>query len=145
MHWQFEGGISMSSILIIDDDPGVVRVLRRALVREGFEVHEAGDGQTALRRFAGSPTDLVITDICMPGMGGLEFLQRVSETFPEARLVAMSGGGATPKGPLLEAARALGASAVLEKPFPLKEAVELVHRCLDDVADEDADTSATAV
>jgi len=120
----------MPSILIIDDDPSVLRILGRVLSRAGYEVTEAADGATALRRFAGHPTDLVITDMCMPRMGGLELLQRVTEAFPEARIVAMSGGGATDKGRLLDAAEALGACAVLEKPFSIDRVLDAVEACL---------------
>ena len=83
----------MARILIIDDQPAVLRALRSTLEQAGHEVTEAPEGKTALRHFAGKPTDLVISDIYMPEMDGIDFLMRVREAFPEARIVAMSGGG----------------------------------------------------
>jgi CheY-like chemotaxis protein len=83
----------MASILIIDDEPEVLRVLKKVLEGAGHSVTEAADGKTALRWFAGRPTDLVVTDIYMPEMDGLEFLMRLREAFPETPVVAISGGG----------------------------------------------------
>lgn len=112
----------MARILIIDDDEAVRDGLRRLLESEGHQVEEAADGSQALRRFAGSPADVVFTDIFMPHMDGLEFVMRVRETFPEAPIVAMSGGGHLEAGPVLQAAEALGVVRSLAKPLT-REAV----------------------
>jgi DNA-binding NtrC family response regulator len=120
----------MASILIIDDDYQVLRALRLVLEADGHNVHDAPDGKTALRRFAGDPTDLVITDIYMPEMDGLDFLERVRETFPEARIIAMSGGGILPRGQTLEHAITLGAAAILQKPFKAPELREAIRVAL---------------
>lgn len=119
----------MARVMVIDDDPTIRRVLRRLIEREGHTVTEAENGKIALRRFVGEPAELVISDIYMPEMDGIEFLMRLRETYPETRLVAMSGGGALPANHLLEAARALGAVAVMEKPF----SVAMVRDLLDDL------------
>lgn len=120
----------MATILIIDDDPDVLRSLRRVLESGGHSVVEAGDGQTALRHFAGQPTDLVITDIYMPEMDGIQFIMRLKEAFPEARVIAMSGGGWQAKENVLGAASILGAEAVLEKPFTVEDVASAVERVL---------------
>jgi CheY-like chemotaxis protein len=120
----------MASILIIDDDPDVLRTLRRVVESQGHTVHEAADGVTALRFFAGQPTDLVITDIYMPGMDGIELIMRIKEAFPEARVVAMSGGGRLPMDNVLGAASMLGAEALLEKPFTVEDVASAVERAL---------------
>ncbi len=116
----------MARVLIIDDDPTIRRVLRRLIEREGHTVTEAENGKIALRRFVGEPADLVISDIYMPEMDGIELLMRLRETYPETRLVAMSGGGMLPADHLLGAARALGAVAVMEKPFPMDAVRDLL-------------------
>lgn len=113
----------MARILIIDDDNDVRAGLRRLLEIAGHEVEEASDGSQALRRFAGSPADVVFTDIFMPHMDGLEFVMRVRETFPESPIVAMSGGGTLDAGPVLQAADALGVVCTLRKPLT-REAVQ---------------------
>ncbi len=120
----------MANILVIDDDSEITEALRRILEAEGHVVREASDGKTALRHFAGNPADLVITDIYMPEMDGIEFLIRVREAFPESRIVAMSGGGFLSRDRVLGAASMLGASPVLEKPFSVEEVVDVVDRAL---------------
>ena len=122
----------MAQILIVDDEPNLLRLLRSILEDEGHEVTEESDGSRALRRFAGSPSDLVITDMYMPEMNGIEFVMRVREAFPEAKIIGMSGGGHLDKESVLDAARALGATGVLAKPFEADEVVSLVASVLND-------------
>ena len=122
----------MAQILIVDDDPSLLRTLRRILEDAGHEVTEESDGARALRRFAGHPSDLVITDIYMPEMDGIEFLMRLRECFPEAKIIAMSGGGFLEKESVLEGARALGAVRVLPKPFDADEVDRLVASVLNE-------------
>ena len=88
----------MPRIMIVDDDPATPRSLRQIPEEEGHTVDEAPDGQVALRHFAGNPADLVICDVYMPNMNGIEFVIRVREAFPEAKIVGLSGGGFLSKG-----------------------------------------------
>lgn len=111
--------VVMARILVIDDDAGVRRVVARLLEMEGHTVVQAENGKVALEQYAHEPTDLVISDIYMPEMDGIELLTRLRESFPDARLVAMSGGGAIAAHHMLKAAEALGAVGVVEKPFDL--------------------------
>ncbi|MFG1690708.1 response regulator [Gemmatimonadota bacterium] len=122
----------MASILVIDDDPSVREVLRKVLERAGHTVLDAKDGKQALRMFARNPTDVVISDMYMPEMNGIEFLIRVREAFPEARIIAMSGGGFLDQESVLAAASKLGAVGVLEKPFSPEECLEVVQTALDE-------------
>ena len=122
----------MASILVIDDEHPIRDILRKLLEREGHAVSEAPDGKTALRMFAGDPADVVITDIYMPEMDGIEFLMRVREAHPEVRIIALSGGGFLDKENVLKAASNLGAVAVLEKPFSLAEVLAAVEKALED-------------
>ena len=107
----------MVKILIIDDEPGVRSALRRILTADGHEVLEAANGAEATRIVEGENIDLVFTDIFMPEMDGIEFVLWVVDHFPDCPVVAMSGGGATPMGSVLDDARALGAVDVVEKPL----------------------------
>ena len=129
----------MSRILIVDDDPDILQTLRRVLESQGHTVSEALDGKAALRYFAGDPADLVISDIYMPDMDGIEFLIRVREAFPEAKVLAMSGGGHLTKERVLGAASMLGATGVLEKPFTIEDVLEAVKEALE--AEEPGDDS----
>jgi CheY-like chemotaxis protein len=120
----------MAEILIIDDEPGVLGVLRRILENAGHSVTEACNGEAALREFEGNPADLVITDIFMPEMDGIEFLVHLRTAFPDARVLAMSGGGLLPRDQALSDASLLGADQILQKPFDRENLLEVVDRVL---------------
>ncbi len=120
----------MAEILIIDDEPGVLQVLRKILEGVGHTVTEALDGEGALRQFEGKPADLVVTDIFMPGMDGIELMVNIRKTFPDARVLAMSGGGLLSRDQALSDAVLLGADHILEKPFSKDEVLEAVNRTL---------------
>ncbi|NNM05469.1 MAG: response regulator [Gemmatimonadetes bacterium] len=120
----------MAEILIIDDEPGVLGILKKILESAGHSVSEAAEGEAALRQYEGRPADLVITDIFMPGMDGIEFLVHIRKTFPEARVLAMSGGGLLSRDQALSDAALLGADGILQKPFTKDEVLEAVARTM---------------
>ena len=126
----------MAQILIVDDDPSLLRSLRGILEDEGHHVTEESDGPPALRSFASCPADLVITDMYMPEMNGIELLMRLREKFPEAKVIGMSGCGLLPGDFLLEGARALGADGILAKPLDMDEVVRLVASVLSEEVEE---------
>jgi CheY-like chemotaxis protein len=78
-------------ILVIDDSAAIRELLRFILEAEGYEVSEAADGAEGLRRYLSDPTDLVITDLLMPGMDGLELLEALQRVVPTPALIAISG------------------------------------------------------
>jgi CheY-like chemotaxis protein len=78
-------------ILVIDDNAAIRELLRLILEEEGYEVIEAADGAEGLQRYQAAPTDLVITDLQMPGMDGLELLQALLRLVPTPALMAISG------------------------------------------------------
>jgi CheY-like chemotaxis protein len=78
-------------ILVVDDDAVIRTLLRVALESEGYEVIEAADGAEGLQRYQADPPDLVITDLQMPGMHGLELLQALHRVVPTPALMAISG------------------------------------------------------
>ena len=127
----------MAEILIIDDEPGVLQVLREILEGVGHSVTEARDGEAALRQFEGKPADLVVTDIFMPGMDGIELMVNIRKTLPDARVLAMSGGGLLSRDQALSDAVLLGADHILEKPFSKDEVLEAVNRTLPPGKEED--------
>lgn len=105
-----------STILIIDDDESVRSVVRRTLERAGYRVLAAEDGRRGVQVAAEEAVDLVITDIFMPEMDGIEAIQTLRATGGGPRILAISGG-AGHLGGTLDDARLLGADAVLPKPF----------------------------
>lgn len=120
----------MARILLIDDEPAVRAGLGRYLRMKGHEVEEAGDGRQALRLATTAPVDLVITDINMPEMDGIEVILALLERTPGLPIIAISGGGRMPKEVLLASAGVLGAVTTLEKPFDLGELSDAMSRVL---------------
>jgi CheY-like chemotaxis protein len=107
-------------VLLVDDDDLVRSVVRRFLERAGHRVSEASDGRLALSEFTADPPDLVVTDIIMPGMDGLEVIAAMRRTHPSIPIVAMSGGGKLVGAEgALSLARYLGASAAFAKPLDM--------------------------
>jgi DNA-binding response OmpR family regulator len=117
-------------ILVIDDDPVVRGMLVDMLQREGYEVDEAEDGRVGMRRFREHPSALVITDVLMPEQEGLETLMQLRHSGEPVKVMAISGGGRIGPDTLLNAARTLGADAILAKPFGREELLEKVSALL---------------
>lgn len=108
----------MARILVIDDDPKIVSLVRRGLAFEGYEVEVAAGGLEGLRKAAEAPPDLVILDVMMPGVDGLEVCRRLraaGDTVPVLMLTARDAIAARVQG--LDA----GADDYLVKPFALEE------------------------
>lgn len=120
----------VARILLIDDDDSVRRVVCKLLVRHRHDVLEARDGAVGLRLLDGMQCDLVITDIFMPGMDGIETVRRIRQDHPGTKILVMSGGDETGTLDLLEGAQVLGAAATLRKPFLLEQLVETVGELL---------------
>jgi CheY-like chemotaxis protein len=119
----------MATVLVADDDASVRRVLQRALAREGYEVRCAGDGAEALEFIEADAPDLVVTDINMPDMDGIELLIQVARR-GGIKVIAISGGGLFPAHELLEDARLFGAVDILPKPFDIAVLLERVAAAL---------------
>ncbi len=79
------------TILVVDDEPVVRKVLERSLLREGFRVVTACNGVEGLERIKGTKVDIVISDIMMPQMDGLEFLVEVKCNFPHIPVILITG------------------------------------------------------
>lgn len=120
----------MARVLLVDDNEEVRRAMTRALARMGHEVTPAPDGRAALMTLEGDPHDLVITDINMPEMDGIELIMKVAERWPSVPIIAMSGGGLMPRELLLENASMLGAGTTLTKPVDLQVLSAAVDRAL---------------
>jgi two-component system cell cycle response regulator CpdR len=81
----------MARILVVDDDEAMRLLLRAVLERQGYEVVEAENGYEGLLCYHAEPTDLVITDMEMPVMNGLELLQALQHAVPPAAVIVISG------------------------------------------------------
>jgi two-component system, cell cycle sensor histidine kinase and response regulator CckA len=116
------------NVLVVDDESAVRRFAVRVLQREGYEVLEAADGHEALEMIrAGQVTvDLIVSDIVMPRVNGVELMQAVAESHPEVPVVLMSGYATAA---LSELGIATPCS-ILPKPFPAERLLAEVHRCM---------------
>ena len=117
----------MSMILIVDDEEGIRQVLSDCLRDEGYRVVLAEDGFQALRLLSEEPVELVILDVWLPNMGGIEVLQRIKAEYPEVEVVVISGHGNIN---LAVQAVKLGAFDFLEKPLSLEKTITVVQNAL---------------
>jgi CheY-like chemotaxis protein len=119
-----------SRILLVDDEPAILEVLRQALLAEGFEVEIAANGNEAVQRARHQCFDLVLTDLIMPEMDGIQTMLELRAVHPGIRIIAMSGGMLSGGGDFLPLARQLGARTVLRKPFEYRVFMESVRDAL---------------
>jgi two-component system response regulator (stage 0 sporulation protein F) len=115
----------MASILIIDDEDAIRVLLRSVLEAVGYEVTEAANGRIGLELYRQSPTDLVITDIIMPELNGLDMLLELTREFLCAKVIAISGAGEETN--ILNVAKLLGARQTFKKPFSLPQLLGAVR------------------
>jgi two-component system response regulator (stage 0 sporulation protein F) len=115
----------MAMILIIDDEEPIRGLLRSALEAEGYEVAEAVNGRDGLERYRDTPADLVITDILMPELNGLDMLLELTREFLHAKVIAISGAGEEKN--LLDVAKLLGARQTFQKPFSMAQLLSAVR------------------
>lgn len=121
----------MARVLIVEDDPLVRLGVHRILERNGHEVWESAEAKTALRLLTTVPMEVIITDIYMPGMNGIELLHHLCGRMENQHVIAMTGGGVIRRAEdLLDDARRLGAEATLLKPFGPRELTEAVDAVL---------------
>ena len=117
-------------ILVSDDDERVRQATSDILQHEGYEVAVARDGNELMRAYRQQAADLVLCDLFMPDKDGLELIGDLLKDFPEARIIAMSGGGYKGMLNVLHMARHLGAKDILAKPFGRAKLLEMVRRVL---------------
>jgi len=117
---------SKSRILVVDDEPQITRVLLRSLTSKGYDVRIAGDGDFALQTFHDWPASLVITDLAMPNMGGLELCRRLREISDVPIIVLSVRGEEKTKVEALDA----GADDYVTKPFGMDELLARIRATL---------------
>jgi two-component system, response regulator, stage 0 sporulation protein F len=115
----------MATVLIIDDEESVRALLRFALEAAGYEVTEAVNGRQGLERYRQRPTDLVIVDMLMPVMNGLNMLLDLTREFLHAKAIAISGASGDQN--VLDVAKLLGARQIFQNPFSMPHLLNAVR------------------
>jgi len=128
----------MASILVIEDDNQLREIVRKILEVRGHRISLASNGIEGLRLFRTVHPDLVITDIVMPVKEGLDTIRLLRTWTPNAKIIAMSGGLLAREKNPLAAAKQLGASKVLAKPFRAEQLRAIVDECLAEHCDPSA-------
>src|SRR5262249_34578608 len=114
-------------VLVVDDDEAVAKVLMALLGQAGFDAAHAPSGETALTILADRPVDLVVSDVRMPGMGGLALLAEARRRWPEVPVILLTAHGSVPLA--VEAMKA-GAADFILKPFDREEVMYAVRKAL---------------
>jgi len=117
-----------ATLLVADDDPGVRESLERTLTREGYRVVLASDGRAALERLQGGGVDLVLTDLKMPGLTGIELLRAAKAIAPDVDVILLTAFGTVE-----EAVKAMkdGAYDFITKPFQRAQILRLIRQALE--------------
>ncbi len=125
----------MTRVLVIDDDRSVSAAIQTMLARQGYDTVLAPDAYAGIETFESSKFDLVMVDIFMPGMDGLETIKDFCERAPSVPIIAMSGfrfrGSVASVPDYLAMAAQLGATCCLRKPFSSQQLMVVINSCLD--------------
>lgn len=111
-------------VLLADDEPLIRRSLRTVLTQEAYEVSVAASGAEAIRLFQSERPDVVLLDLVLGDMDGIEVLRRIKQTAPETEVVILSAHCTIERA---LTAMQLGAFALIRKPFELDEVLSAVH------------------
>jgi DNA-binding response OmpR family regulator len=121
----------VASILLVDDNDQLRSMIERGLNQAGHEVVAAYNGKSALAILPKLKFDLILTDIVMPDMEGLELIREIRKMDRAAKIIAMSGGGYGTANDYLTMAKNFGAAATLEKPFDIQTLMKTVDGVLE--------------
>ncbi|MEJ2155087.1 MAG: response regulator [Desulfobacteraceae bacterium] len=117
---------NMNSVLIIEDDEFVMNMLKQTFERAGYEVGTASNGRIGLQLYQCKPFDVVITDLIMPDMEGIETISKLRKDDPTVKVIAISGGGRNSPDDYLHLAKKLGADRTFSKPVDRNELLAAV-------------------
>lgn len=127
MIWKLPGAPTMSKILLAEDDEMMRTFLTASLKRAGHDVQDFEDGETALAALEREVFDLLLTDIVMPGIDGIELARRGAELDPAMKIVFITGFAAVA---LASGMPTPAGAKILSKPFHLRELVDEVDRVI---------------
>lgn len=119
----------MTSILVVDDDQALCHAVAEILAKAGYRTRMVHDGREALRQLEDEPADIVVTDLFMPEVDGLEVITMLRRASPSPCIVVMSGHETNEKIDYLQVAKSFGATSILKKPFRAAELLNAVAAC----------------
>lgn len=117
----------MKKILIVDDEMGIVEEVSDFLTEEGFEVQSADTGEDGIRAIQAFKPDLLIVDMKLPDMSGIDVLRSFKQQCPTSKVIVNTG---YVDQKLIDEAEALGRDVFLQKPFDLEKLLQEVNRLL---------------
>jgi DNA-binding response OmpR family regulator len=117
-------------ILVVDDDDMYRAMLKKFFTQTGYDVTVAENGKEALKRQMENPSPIILTDIVMPEMEGIQTIVEFRRTYPGVKIIAVSGGGRISPDQYLLMATKLGAHRVFSKPFKTSELLAAVEELL---------------
>lgn len=115
-------------VLLVDDEREFVTTLAERLSLRGIPAKTAFDGEEALRMIESDPPNVVVLDLMMPGIGGVEVLNRIKALFPKIQVILLTGHGSTRDG--IEGMH-MGAFDYLMKPLSIEELIEKLKKAID--------------
>lgn len=122
--------IDTKTILVVEDDQHVQMVLKDTLEAVDFKVTVASDGKEALKLVDMHDYDLIITDLIMPEVEGIELIITLKKSQPDLPVLAISGAGPDLGGSYLNLAKSIGAHATIQKPFEMDNVIETATRLI---------------
>jgi DNA-binding response OmpR family regulator len=122
----------MAKILVFDDEPSILLMIKKMLEKAGHEVDIALNGREGMELFEKNKPDLLITDILMPEKEGLETILELRRKYSDLKIIAISGGGRIGPDGYLPSAKLFGADMVFQKPLIQKEFMQAVSLLLNE-------------
>ena len=126
----------MAKIYVFDDEPSILLMIKKMLEKAGHEVEIALNGREGMELFKKNVPDLLVTDIIMPEMEGLETIFALRSKYPKLKIIAISGGGRISPSGYLPGAKLLWADLVFEKPLVQKEFLQAVSFLLNETGEK---------
>ena len=120
--------MSHHRILVIEDDNFVQNMLKQTFERAGYDVATAANGRIGIKLYRDNPFDVVVTDLIMPDMEGIETITNLRKSHPEVKIIAISGGGRNRPDDYLHLAEKLGAARTFSKPVDRQELLDAVQQ-----------------
>lgn len=118
-------------ILLVDDEKAIVDLMALSLKKKGHSVMTASNGLKGCQILAEHVFDLLITDLIMPEMSGINLIENVSLLYPEMKVIAITGGGKVYTEDYLLQALTAGAQTIIRKPFTISAFLDAVQKVLD--------------